>query len=129
MDIRVLSLKSIIVSFAVLLALLAASCGGGSKDVEISVKVEGRKLVPETVNVKENAKVTLKIQTDEPGVFRVADYNVKADVEPGKIVDLYFVAFPKATSFSSSQIGVHRIIFHAETEIDEEQIGSLRIED
>ena len=130
MDIRVLSLKSIMVSFAVLLALLAASCGGGSKDVEISVKVEGRKLVPETVNVKENDKVTLKIQTDEPGVFRVADYNVKADVEPGKIVDLHFVAFPKATSFSSSQgSGVHRIIFHAETEIDEEQIGSLRIED
>ena len=58
----------------------------------------------------------------------MADYNVKADVEPGKIVDLYFVAFPKASA-SSQGGGVHRIIFHAETEIDEEQIGSIRIED
>ena len=130
MDIKVLGLKSVAVSFAVLLALLAASCGGGSKDVEISVKVENRQLVPEQISVKENDKVTLMIQTDEPGEFRVADYNVKADVEPGKITNLNFTAFPKKSSWGSSQrAGVHRIIFHAKTEIDEEQIGSLRIAD
>ena len=66
---NMLTLKSVAVSFAVLLALLAASCGGGSKDVEISVKVENRQLVPEQISVKENDKVTLMIQTDEPGEF------------------------------------------------------------
>ncbi len=128
---NMLSLKSIVVSGAVLLALIAAGCGGGAKEVVMDVRVENRTLAPEIVAVEKGADLTLNIQTDERGKFRVTDYNVGTDVEPGKAATITFTAFLRAPSafgrVSALGTGQHWIVFQPDGEIDELRIGQLHV--
>lgn len=128
-----LPLKSIVVSGAVLLALIAAGCGGGAKEVVMDVRVENRILAPEIVTVEKGAHLTLNIQTDERGKFRVTDYNVGTDVEPGKAATITFTAFLRAASargrVSALGAGQAWIVFQPDGEVDEIRVGQLHIQE
>ena len=78
---------------AVVMPLIVAACGGGGpEELDISVKVEQEQLRPETLRVKQGDKVTLRIDTDDPGEFHLHGYDIERDVSPKRVVDLYFVA-------------------------------------
>ena len=128
-----LSLRSIVVSGAVLLAVLAAGCGGGAKEVVMDVQIQGKALVPEIVTVENGTKLTLNIQTDQKGKFRVEVYDVGTTVEPGKVATISFTTFIRPPSvfgrIGALGPGQHWIVFQADGEIDEEQIGKLLVID
>ena len=100
---------------AITIAALAVACGnsdpkdaenGGADDpreVEISVSLKDRRLVPDTIRVSRDAAVTLKIESDAPGSLHLHGYDLEQEVAPGTVSDFVFVAH--AT-------GRYRIAFH-----------------
>ncbi len=101
-----LSLRLIVaVVLLPLLLLKAAACGGGGpEELEIPVKLEHGKLSPETIRVKQDDMVTLKIEAEEPGELHLHGYDIEKEVVAGELVDFYFVA---------ETTGRYQITFHA----------------
>ena len=84
--------------------VFAAACGGGEpEDVEVSVTIRDDRMSPETIQVKHNDSVTLKIDSDIPGAIHLHGYDIEREVVPGEVVDFEFTA--EAT-------GRYRIAFH-----------------
>ena len=95
-----------VLATSVMMPLLVAACGGsGPEELEIAVKVEQEQLSPKTVRVKQGDMVTLMIEADEAGEFHLHGYDIKRDVSPEQVVDLYFVA---------DATGRFKITFHGE---------------
>ena len=89
---------------AVLIAALAAACGGADpEEVEISVSLQDKQMTPETVRVGQDDTVTLKIESDAPGSLHLHGYDLERTVEPGTVSDFVFVA---------NATGRYRIAFH-----------------
>ena len=110
MNAKGLKLSGLLIAAAVLLIVLAAACGGGEpQELEIPVRVEGEKMTPETIKVKQDDMVTLKIQSDDAIEFHLHTYDIEMEVEPGTVTDLFFVA---------DATGRFRITFH---HVDEEE--------
>ena len=104
MTIRGLKLSALLIAVAALCILLAAACRGGEpEELEIPVNVEGGKMNPETIKVKQGDMVTLKIQADDAIEFHLHTYDIKKDVVVGEVVDFFFVA---------DATGRFRITFH-----------------
>ncbi len=102
------------VGAAILATLLVAACGGGGEpeNLVIPVTVEHEKLEPETLKVKHNDMVTLRIETDEPGEFHLHGYDIREDVVPGETTDFVFEA---------SAEGRFKIAFHPTSGSDDEE--------
>ena len=93
MSIKALKPSGVITALTVLIMVFAMACGGGEpRELEIPVSVEDGKMTPETIEVKQDDKVTLKIQSDDAIEFHLHTYDIEKDVEPGTVVDLFFVA-------------------------------------
>ena len=105
------SLFVIWASLALTLAALAACGGGGPRDLRIAVsfavKLEGDKLNPETIQVRQGDTVTLKIEPDRPGEFHLHGYDIEKDLEAKQVTELVFVA---------DATGRFRVTFHAAEE-------------
>ncbi len=112
---RVLKPVTLTAAIALLVVLAAvAACGGGEpEDLDIAVKVENEKLSPETITVKQNDSVTLKIEAEEPGEFHLHGYDIEKVVSPGEVTDFFFEA---------NITGRFKITFHR-LEDDEGQHG------
>ena len=87
------------------LAFIAACGGGDPEELKIPVKVEQERLIPETVRIKQDDMVTLKIEADEAGQLHLHGYDVEKAISPGQVIDLYFVA---------NATGRFRITFHSD---------------
>ncbi|MDP6549949.1 MAG: cupredoxin domain-containing protein [Dehalococcoidia bacterium] len=88
-----------------LLLFAAAACGGGGpEELEIPVKLEHGKLSPETIRVKQDDMVTLKIDAEEPGELHLHGYDIEKEIAAGESVDFYFVA---------ETTGRYQLTFHA----------------
>ena len=121
---RPTTLSGLIVAMAVLISLLAAACGGGiGDDLEFSVRIEDGKLVPETIDVKENDDVVVNVETDEPGLVRIGGYEVKGEVTPGTVTQLRFKAFEG----TGNRLKGRAIYFTSKTE-REREIGHVLIQ-
>lgn len=84
--------------------LIAAACGGGEpEDVEVSVTIRDDRMSPETIEVKHNDSVTLKIDSDIPGAFHLHGYDIEREVVPGEVV---------VFAFTAEATGRFRIAFH-----------------
>lgn len=104
MNIRALKLSGFMTIVAILATVLAAACGGGEpEELEIPVNVEGGKMSPETIRVKQGDMVTLKIQADDAIEFHLHTYDIKKDLAAGEVVDFFLVA---------DATGRFRITFH-----------------
>ena len=90
---RPTTLKALLVTFAVLVSLLSAACGGGSPELEFAMRIEEGKLIPDSIDVHEGDKVVIKVQTDQPGEVRIGGIEVKGRVEPGQVTELRFSVF------------------------------------
>ncbi len=86
------------------IGFLAAACGAGDpQNVEVDVSLRDKQLVPETIRVNQDDTVTLKIESDAPGALHLHGYDHEAEVTPGTVADLVFVA---------NATGRYRIAFH-----------------
>ena len=104
MNTKALELSAWLTAVAVLVTVLSAACGGGEpEELEIPVRVEGEKLIPETIKVKQGDLVTFKIQVEEPGEFHLHTYDIEKHIEPGETAGFFFVA---------DATGRFRITFH-----------------
>ena len=84
--------------------IIAAACGGGEpEDVEASVTIRDESMSPDTIQVKHNDRVTLKIVSDIPGAFHLHGYDIEREVIPGEVADFEFTA---------DATGRYRIAFH-----------------
>lgn len=109
-------------AITVLIALLAAACGGGGKpeDLVIPVKLEGGKLLTvkdgvlssENFEVKQDDRVTLKIEAEVPVEFHLHGYDITQDVMPGEVVDFFF----EANIAGRFKITAHLLEEHVEEE-------------
>ncbi len=89
---------------AVLIAVLAAACGGSDPEaVEISVSLQDKQMTPETVRVGQDDTVTLKIESDAPGSLHLHGYDLEREVGPGTVSEFVFVA---------DATGRYRFAFH-----------------
>ena len=133
MKIRKLKPGILIVAIAVLLPMLVAACGGGEpEELEVPVKVEHEKLDPETIKVKQDDKVTLKIEAEEPGEFHIHGYDIERDVQPGEVAELFFEADTTGKfkiTFHAVETGEeeHEEEEHEDEENEEVEIGALEV--
>ena len=98
----------------ILLAAVGAACGGSDpEELTIPVRVEGEKLVPDTVKVKHKDMVTLSIESETGGQFHLHGYDIEQEVKGGEPTDFYFVAEVE---------GRFPITFH---ELEEESHGKV----
>ena len=112
MNAKALKLFALLALVAVLITVLGAACGGSDPEkLNIPVKVESGKMVPETIKVKQGDMVTLTIEAEEPGEFHLHTYDIEMDIESGDAAEFFFVA--EAT-------GRFRITFHPSEEGGEE---------
>ena len=89
---------------AVVIAVLAAACGGSDPEaVEISVSLQDKQMTPETVRVGQDDTVTLKIESDAPGSLHLHGYDLEREVGPGTVSEFVFVA---------DATGRYRFAFH-----------------
>lgn len=107
----------LITTIAVLTTILVAACGGGNpQDIDIPIRVEHEKLIPETITVKQNDIITLRVETDDPGKLHIHGYNIQMNVLPEEVTDLSF----EAAITGKFKITFHRISEHGGKEHGEE---------
>lgn len=89
----------------VLLVLVSAACAATApQELEIPVKLTAGQLDPGTIRVGQNDTITLKIESDQPGVLHLHGYDQVHEVKSGEVTD--FVFFADAS-------GRFRIAFHS----------------
>ena len=82
--------------------LLVSACGGASEPEELELpislrwgwegNVELERMIPKRINVLQGDMVTLKIDTDNVGTLHFHGYDIKVDVSPEQVSEVYFVA-------------------------------------
>ena len=98
------SVSAGLLSLAAAALIIAAACGGGEpEDLEFEVTIRGDQMSPDTIQVKHNDRVTLKIVSDIPGAFHLHGYDIEQKVVPGEVADFEFTA---------DATGRYRIAFH-----------------
>ena len=114
---RVLKPVTLTATIGLLVVLVAVvACGGGEPEkLDIAVKVENEKLNPETITVKQNDSVTLKIEAKEPGELHLHGYDIEKVVNPGEVTDFFFEA---------NTTGRFKITFHELEEGEGEHVES-----
>ncbi len=76
------------------LALLVAACGGGGepKQRTFDLKLADNMLEPGRIVVSHEDTVTLQIEAHQAGELHLHGYDITADVEAGKVLEMEFVA-------------------------------------
>ena len=97
------SISAGLLSLAAVLLIIAAACGGEPQDVDVSVTIRNERMSPETIQVKHNDTVTLKIDSDIPGAVHLHGYDIEHEVTPGEVTDF---------AFTADATGRFRIAFH-----------------
>ena len=92
-----------LLSLAATALIMAAACGGEPEDVEVSATIRDDRMSPDTIQVKHNDAVTLKIDSDIPGAFHLHGYDIEREVIPGEVTDF---------AFTADATGRFRISFH-----------------
>ena len=93
-----------LLSLAATTLIIAAACGGGEPQVvEVSVTIRDESMSPDTIQVKHNDRVTLKIGSDIPGAFHLHGYDIEREVVTGQVTDF---------AFTADATGRYRIAFH-----------------
>ena len=88
---------------AVAALIIAVACGGEPQDVDVPVTVRNDRMSPDTIQVKHNDAVTLKIDSDMPGAIHLHGYDIEQEVVPGEVADF---------AFTADATGRFRIAFH-----------------
>lgn len=93
-----------LISLTAVAFTLVAGCGGGEPQaVEIAVTIRDDQMSPDTIQVKQDDTVTLRIDSDIPGAFHLHGYDIEREVRPGDVTNL---------SFTADATGRYRIAFH-----------------
>lgn len=109
MNFRVFRMATFIAALGIVAAVMAACGGGEPQELDIQVEVRGDTLVPETIKVKHNDMVTLRIEAEKSGEFHIHGYDMKKDVTGGELADL---------AFEATLEGRFPITFHEQPEAD-----------
>ena len=92
-----------LLSLATTALIIAAACGGEPQDVDVSVTIRDDRMSPDTIQVKHNDAVTLKIDSDMPGAIHLHGYDIEREVVPGEVADF---------AFTADATGRFRVAFH-----------------
>ncbi len=65
---------------------------GAPRDRTFDLSIEGGKMSPSEISVKESDRVTLHISSDRPMELHLHGYDVEGEVEPGRKAELHFRA-------------------------------------
>ena len=93
------------VALAVVAVALVSACGGGEPEQrDVTVRLDGATLAPDTVKVKKGDTLTLTIESDRPGEVHVHVYDNRVDVSPDE---------PGVLTIMADLEGRFPIAFHA----------------
>lgn len=107
----------IIIGLYVFRSYYSSSIQAGEENIDVSIRIQGKKMFPDTLRVTQGSNVTLKITSDVEAVLHIhGAYNIEISLTPNRISNATFKAiYP----------GRHIIALHIDH--DELEVGALEV--